>query len=259
MKDIRSKIGNIFTIAGVVFLVFLFLYLLTDYLLMPLYTRKWQKVNVPDVTRYSQRVAAKMLKNNGLQLVVKEEKFDINYPPGYVLFQNPEPGSRVKRGRRIYLTVGKGYRTIEMPRLISEPLRDALFILTKNQLVVGKIDSNYSLKSPGVVFAQSVSPGELVPVETKIDLHVSLGTDPEKILVPELIGKSREDALIEINLTGLVLGGYEYQFTDKILPNTVLGQIPAQGTHVTKHDTVFLTLSRLPEKTEETEEEIPWQ
>ena len=256
MKKMQFKLGDILTISGVILLVFLILYLMTDYLLMPLYTRKWQKVTVPDVTRYSQRVAAKMLKKNGLQLIVKEEKFDINYPPGYVLFQNPEPGSRVKKGRRIYLTVGKGYKTLEMPRLVSEPLRDALFILSKNQLSVGRIDSNYSQKSPGVVFAQSIAPGELVSVETKIDLHVSLGTDPEKILVPELVGKSREDALVEINLTGLVLGGYEYQFTDKILPNTVLGQIPAPGTHVAKHDTVFLTLSRLPEKTEE---EIPWQ
>ncbi len=238
-------------------LIFLLFYFIFDKIVMPLYTRHSQQVVVPDITNKSMRVSEKLLKDSKLNLVVHEEKFDSNYPPGFVLFQNPAPGSKVKKGRRIYLTVGKGQQIIEMPQLIGNSERDAKFILSQNKLVLKNIkyknDNEYLV---GVTCNQSVSPGEMIAVGEEINITVSLGRDPNRVIVPEVVGKSLKDAIYSLKSAGLFITEYEYQSTDKVLPNTVLGQSLSPGTQVTKNDSIRLVLSKLPGNVDE--EKLQW-
>lgn len=254
INDLTNKNRKTRVIA-IIFLyafILLVLVILLNILILPAYTRQWQNVPVPDVTSASLQAAQKILNKKGLEAVIREEKFDSNYPPGFVIFQNPAANTAVKKGRRIHLTIGKGKQIIEMPNIQGISERDARFILQENQLQIRKISYQNDDQVPvGVVIDQSVPAGIQIEVDEFIDFTLSLGLEPDNILVPSLIGKSREEAIHSIKNVGLTLGYIQYQLTDKILPNTVVSQTIASGTRVSINDTLGFVLSKLPGKQED--------
>ena len=234
-------------ISGIVLACLVCLYVLLDVLIMPLYTRQRQAIEVPDVTFLTFTASAKLLKKAGLKPVEGGVKFDELYPPGFVLFQNPEAGSKVKKGRRVYLIVGKGPRIFPMPKLVGMPIRDANFTLRDLKLVLGQVRYDIDDYYPeGVVSWQSIDPEQEVAVNESVDLVVSLGATPTQFIVPGLIGKSFEAARMEIRKAGLTLGKIEEQQTDKLIPNTVVSQSLEEGLEVLKGDTLNIVVSKLP-------------
>ncbi len=232
---------------GIAVAAFVVLYFLLDLIVMPLYTRQYQSVEVPTVTNLSFSAAEKILANAGLHAVKGAEKYDESFPAGFVLFQNPEAGSAVKKGRRVYLTVGKGERLFPMPRLIGMAERDAKFVLADYNLVLGEIIYEPDPFYPeGVISAQAIEPGVEVAVGQRVNLVVSSGLEPFDYIVPELVGKSLNDALLEVEESGLALGSIEEQETDKLLPNTVISQSLPAGLQAARGDTLSILVSKLP-------------
>lgn len=239
-------------ILGATIGLFFLLFLSCNYLVMPLYTRHWQVIRVPEVTHMSATAAEKLLQKRGLKAIKSDEKYDENYPPGFVLFQNPEPGTPVKKGRRIYLTLGKGLRVFEMPKLTGNSERDAKFILNQHDLKLGEISyRNDDFYPSGVVCAQSLPVGREVGVGEIIDFVVSLGDMPSEFIVPQVTGKTLEEALLSIRKAGLTIGEIEYQENHRLLPNTVLGQSIEPGLQVSMGDTLNLSVSKLPDSSSE--------
>ena len=251
MSNTGNKLKRIFTsqlFINMAILVGLMtgLYLLLSFLFMPLFTRHWQGVKVPDVTYLSGNAAVKIVDASGLRFVKASEKYDENYPSGFVLFQSPEAGSLVKKGRRIYLTVGKGKQKIQVPGLVGRSIRDARFILEQSNLKLGntffQVDSFFH---EGTISMQSIDSLVNVPVGKVIDLTVSLGYEPSVFIVPDLIGKSEEDARLAINRAGLTLGNISFQYTDRLVPKTVINQSRYSGSKVEKGDTLNIVISQL--------------
>ncbi|MBN1541984.1 PASTA domain-containing protein [candidate division KSB1 bacterium] len=233
--------------AGIVCAIFVVFLLMLDNLIMPLLTRHWQSISVPEVTNLSWNAAEKILQDAGLQAIKAAEKYDPHLPPGFVLFQNPEAGSPVKKGRRIYLTVGKGERIFEMPRFVGMSLRDAQFILNDYSLQLGKLEYETDDYWPdGVISHQSIAAGREISAGQVINLTISLGSAPTIFIVPRLVGRSLDDAVIEIKKAGLVLGQISYQTTEKLVPETVIGQSPHEGLEVAEGDSVRLIVCQLP-------------
>jgi eukaryotic-like serine/threonine-protein kinase len=257
MKKIFERIKNIITLKllkniTLLFAVVVFIYFLFTILIMPLYTRHWQGVNVPNVAFMSIGAAEKIMADIDLKAVVAAEKYEKNYPPGFVVFQNPEAGSLVKNGRRIYLTIGKGKQQIPVPGLIGLSLRDARFIIDQSNLKLGSVTYEVdSIFHAGTVSSQSVDSLVNVPVGRIIDLIMSLGYEPSEFIVPELIGKSETDARLAIKRAGLILGALSYQPTDKLVPKTVLYQSIESGLTVGRGDTLNIVVSRLAGPDEE--------
>lgn len=226
-------------------LAFVMLFFVADMLVMPLYTRHWQAIQVPDVVNLSFVAAKKMLQFRGFRVIKAEEKYDENNPPGFVLFQNPEAGALVKKQRRIYLTIGKGLRLFPMPKVTGMAERDALFILEEHNLAAG--DVTYGLDSfypKGVVVAQSREPGVQVTLGEIIDLKVSLGIEPSNFIVPDVIGAELHEAQLAIGRAGLVIGQISFQKQDGALPNCVISQSKPPGTDVGLGDTIDLVVNR---------------
>ncbi|HNR69157.1 MAG TPA: PASTA domain-containing protein [bacterium] len=227
----------------------LLLFLLLDNLIMPLLTRHWQSVDVPNVANLSWNAAEKVLRDKGLKAVKAAEKYDREIPPGFVIFQSPEAGSPVKKGRRIYLTIGKGERIVEMPKLIGFSIRDAEFILNDYNLTLGDVTREPDDYWPeGVVSQQSVPAGHEVMDGAVIQLKVSLGNAATAFIVPRLVGRSIDDALLEIQKAGLAVGAISYQTTEELIPETVISQSLSEGQEVAKGDSINLVVCRLPHK-----------
>lgn len=220
------------------------LYLLFTFLIMPIFTRHWQRVEVPDVTNLSGRAAEKILKKSGLKPVVSEIKYDERMPNGFVVFQNPGGHAVVKKNRRVYLTVSKGKRPIVMPKLVGLSERDARFLINQSQLVIGEVQRTFDSYYPaGVVTQQSIPPQTEVTVGDKVDLVISTGAVGGTVIMPNLIGMKFEEASKVVEQAGLSLGIVRYGDMPAAAPDMVVMQSPEPGTAIGAGQPVDLTLS----------------
>ena len=230
------------------------LYLLCTEAIMPIYTRHGQEIEVPDVVGLSFTEAYTILSDHNFKIIKDRDTFDSQYPPGYVVSQNPLPHSKVKKWRRIYLTVSKGERIVLMPKLIGQSERNAEILISQLSLVLRNVNYEYSpLHLKDVVIDQSIAENERLRQGTEVEIVVSLGLIPEKFIMPDVVGKLLEDARKSIEKAGLSVGRITYQTTDKLLPNTVIEQSLKPETETTQGAPVNLIVSKLPESDKEEE------
>ena len=221
--------------------------LLLDLVIMPLYTRQGFEYELPDVTEKQLDQAAGILSENGFIPIVQDSVYDVFYPKGTVLRQNPTSFSTVKKGRRVYLMVSNGEKPIFMPKLVSETLINAELKLREVGLQLGRINHNYSKRYPyrDVVVAQSVPPGERIAKSKAINLTVSLGPPPSSLVMPNMSGKSLNSAINELGVLGLSRGKIyiRHRYLPNLVPNTVVSQSSPAGVIISELNSVELTVS----------------
>jgi beta-lactam-binding protein with PASTA domain len=233
---------------GICSTMFLFIAIMffMDKFFMPLYTRHGKDVELPDVEYIPFEEAKKILESKRLRIVFEEKKFDATYPESTVIFQNPRPFSRVKRGRRIYVTLSAGEKMVQVPRVIGMAERDAVFKLRDSGLQVGEIFYEYSdYWLNGVVCDQSYPEGAEVVEQGVVDITVSLGRLPSRFVVPNVIGKSLETAKKVILQAGLKVGTVTYEVRDQLIPDTVIRQSIESDEEVSRGQSIDLVVSQL--------------
>ncbi len=239
---------------GALFLGFLgfllVMLILFDVWIMPRYVGLDKVVNVPNVVGMTQLRAFQYLREQGLQPVMRGQYFSNTVPAGYITAQLPYPASEVKPERRIYLDVSKGKQTIEVPRLVGLTLREAkLALLRAEGLQVGRVTYNYNDNlQPDYIYAQSIPMGTKVTVGTQIDVSVSLGARDVYVVMPDLIGKSVDEAQILISSLGLILSSTSKaertELNETLRPGTIISQVPQKGDSVRSGTPVTLTVTR---------------
>jgi eukaryotic-like serine/threonine-protein kinase len=237
----QALIGGWVTLAVlVVWMLFM------DWIVMPLYTNHGREVELPDITEHSFDEAQKILESGGFKLIKDREKSDANYPKGTVIFQNPQPYAKVKKGRRIYVTVSSGEKAVLVPQIVGRSERDAAFDLSHAGLVLGKVSYEFNdYYPPGVVCDQSVAADGEVGAKTIVDIKVSRGTLPSRFVVPRVTGKNIETAKKLLWEAGLEVGFITNEIQTDLVPGTVLSQSVEPGTEVTQGRAVGLTISRV--------------
>ena len=55
------------------------------------------------------------LKPSGIEVVTREQKYDDRQPKGHVIAQYPEPGTVVKPGKQVLITVSLGLQKVSVP------------------------------------------------------------------------------------------------------------------------------------------------
>lgn len=217
-----------------------------DQLIMPLYVRHWSEVELPDVVEMNIDEATRKLEDGGFQAVVADSVYNANYASGIVVEQSPAPLSTVKKGRHIYLTVSIGEKPIIMPNLFYKSPREAELILQSYGLSFSGKYYEYSDISPeGVVIAQSYPQGQVVKAGTKISITISLGAMPRQRSIPELTGKSLDEAKKHLQLLGVFQIEVEYEIREDMLPETVLRQSLPAGAPIADGLSVVLTVSKI--------------
>ncbi len=251
MSFLVDKIKSLWYYKFIRICVYLFLAmlgtgLLLDLIIMPIYTKHGETLPLPDVTKIRYEDAKLALRAGGFNIVKAEERFDSRFPMGYVIKQVPAPGTLVKSGRRVSVILSKGERRFEMPKIVGTSDRDSKLLLSKFGLRPGKKFYEYSSYYPkGVVTHQSITPGVEVPMNTFIDLTISLGSVPSVFIVPSVEGRTLDDARDIIKQAGLQIGSIRYQPMNALLPETVIKQSLQSGTEVPKDTRINLVVSSL--------------
>ncbi len=81
--------------------------LILIYIWLRFYTNHGQRIPMVNITGKSLQQASELIDDHSFQLVVTDSTFVIGKGGGIILDQNPKPGSEVKEGRKIYVTITK--------------------------------------------------------------------------------------------------------------------------------------------------------
>lgn len=185
--------------------------------ILKVYTRHGKEYEVPQIT------------DKLLQDVVDSEEmalFDIfildsiyreNFQPGTILTQDPNPGTMVKKGRKIYVTVvAYSGEIVSMPSCVNMSLKTAIQNLVDKNLRVGTlIFRNTDMSGDALVVEQRYS-GQTIRTGTDIqsgesvDLVVEVLSTTAMIKIPDILGLTEKEAEIMLWKAGLNVGTKQY-------------------------------------------------
>jgi len=209
--------------------------------------KKIVKVAVPNVVGKSLKDAKAALSKAGLN-TGKETEAPGEGKPGAIVRQAPTPGTRVKKGAKVDLTVGAEKKIVKVavPNVVGKSLPMAKMELLKVGLLPGKETHPLEKVKPGKVVGQSPKAGVKVEKGSKVDLVVGAEkpAEPEKpktVAVPNVVGKSLPMAKMELLKAGLV-AGENTPVPGKGTPGQVVGQKPKAGMQVRKGSAVDLEI-----------------
>lgn len=195
-------------------------------LILKIVTRHNKEVDVPDLSGMSLVEARQAAKKSDIRLDVTDSVSIKRLPKGVIFSQNPAPGSKVKKGRRIMLTINATQaKTVAMPNLIGLSLRQAIQDLSTKGLEVGKLTYKEDIATNNVLgqycAGRSVSAGTQVETESAIDLL--LGRDPSDSFtyVPHLLGFTFPVAKENILDNSLNIGRVSYDETVTSYEDTI--------------------------------------
>ncbi len=180
-----------------------------------IYTRHGQARPVPDFYGLSLEETAKLAKTNKMRYQVFDSVYTTIVPKGCVAEQNPPAGFKVKKWRRIILTINAfNPEMVGVPNLVGLPLRQARAVIESSGLETGllryipDLSKDFVLKQlhNGV----EITPGDSVQKGSVIDLVLGRGLSNERTPVPDLIGLSLNRAKNGILGASLNLGTYVY-------------------------------------------------
>ena len=246
MSNWFKKNRNIVIGVGSTFFVLVVLVILMDCLVMPLYVKHGKESELPDVTELKYEEAKELLEARGFKVVKDREKYNELYPQGVVISHSPPPFTKVKKGRRIYLIISAGEQKVSVPDLVGKSERDAVFLLEKNNLKAGEVFYEYDNYQPkGVVSDQSIPQGTMVKKDTLINITVSNGRKPDRFVVPNVVGKSLEQAKKIIRSAGLKVGSITIKTYNDLVSGTVVNQSIKPEEEVEQGTVINLVINKL--------------
>ncbi len=157
-------------------------------------TRHNQELDVPSFAGMSIEEAQVIADANTFRLEITDSVHIPRMTPGAIYKQNPTEGSKVKKNRRILLTINaKSPKMVKMPSLVGYSLRQAQSELASSQLKVGKLIYTPDLATNNVLRqlhkGKEIEPGVELPGESVIDLELGQNEADSLTFLPNLLGK----------------------------------------------------------------------
>lgn len=185
-----------------------------------IFTKHNQELSVPDLANMSVEEAQLVAAEAGMRIDVTDSAFVKRMKRGAVYRQNPVPGSKVKQGRRISLTINAvNPRQITMPDLIGYSMRQAKAELLSRGLVLGKLIYVQDMATNNVLRQlhnnMEIEPGEMIDSEAVIDLVVGLNSRDNRTFVPYLAGLRNLSAVEAVHDHSLNIGRLRFDDTVK--------------------------------------------
>lgn len=237
-------------------------------LFLRIITRHNQELTVPDMTGMNLAEASAVAAEADLRLEVTDSVYIRGMERGAIARQNPEPGGKVKKNRRILLVINSVIpRQSTMPSLTGFSLRQARTELASNGLKIGKLIYVNDMATDNVLAQQymgeDIEPGTRLNSGTAIDLVLGLNPADSATFIPYIIGYRYQMAteLLHDNSLNIYRCEFDTTVTDYAdsLEAYVYGQYPPASDSVSVRRGTSVTLylskdvSRIPVPEEETD------
>jgi len=145
------------------------------------WTHHGQYSVIPDVKGKGYYTAVHELRDQGFDAELSDSIYgSAGLNPGTVVEQSPKPGTKVKEGRKLYLTITAfSPKTVTLPALTDVSVRQARSVLEGlgiNKIKIDTVPSEYRGLVLGVKASGArLSPGARIPVTTAVTLEVGAG------------------------------------------------------------------------------------
>ncbi len=206
-----------------------------------------QEVVVPNIVGKDVKEAKNELEKQGLKMAVSHEEFNEEFEINQVVSQDPKGEMKVKEGREIKVVLSKGVELFSIPSLVGLNIADAELEIKNQGFVRGKIDKTYDSKyGENIVISQKPTSGTKSEKNTTIDLMISQGEPPKRIAMPNLIGKTLDEARSELQKNKLIPSEINKKDSNEYFANIVIEQDVAAGVLVDEETNVVITVSKGP-------------
>ncbi len=202
-------------------------------------------VKVPSVQGLSLEAGREKFFGVGLLTEIKSWEYDNRVADSIITGQTPEQGAKVKKGRRILVTVSKGRETTVVPNLKSMTDRQAKAELRRSGFTPGDVRKEFNdMVPPDRVIDADPACGTPLSREIKVDLIVSRGPRATSVEMPNIVGEALADAQKKIEESGLQVGTVSYKSDPSLAPGIVVSQSVSPGEKIPLASPVAIVVSK---------------
>ena len=215
-----------------------------------------KKVDVPQLIELPYDEAEAVAVAEGLTIKAISEEYSDTVSEGAITKQNPEFGSKIEEGGLIEVILSRGPQdetgddepkdeTIEVPNVVGKTAKDAKTLLEEEyNLTVKEVREDNDNEPLNIVFKQDPQEGDKVDPGTEVTITISNGPALKKVAVPDLRGKTRNEARTLLTDKNLQLGTVTEEFSDSVEKGLVISQSPRQNSTVTEKSKVNIVISK---------------
>lgn len=223
-------------------------------ILLAVLTHHGQEIVVPDFTNMKVSEAEYAASMADLKVEVTDSVYIRRMGRGVVYTQNPKAGSKVKKNRRVILTINSvNPRKVVMPDLVGLSMRQAKAELSARGLVLGRLIYAEDMATNNVLKQllgnYQVKAGAQVLSGSPIDLVVGLNPNDDVTYIPDVRGMKYLRAVDGLQTSSLNIGRLSFDKSVKnysdSLDAVVTRQSPSASSEpVRMGSKVNLTLSK---------------
>lgn len=251
--DKKGFFGNWIVKNIILAVLFFTILILFNSILLGAITNHNETIEVPDFTSMSLNEARHEAARLKLRTEVVDSIFVRKMEKGAVYSQNPKAGSRVKKGRRILLTINaKNAKKVSMPNLVGYSMRQAKAELSSKGLALGKLIYVNDIATNNVLRQiyrnREIRPGRQIETGSEIDLEVGLNPEDNLTYVPDVKGLKylrAVDAVHDnsLNINRVVFDKTVRNYTDSLNASVTRQTPEASGNPILMGSDVTIYLS----------------
>ncbi len=198
-----------------------------------LFTKSAKEIILPELKGKNIIYVLETLTHLGLNPKLHGTRYDDIIPKYGVTFQDPPPGTTIKKGRDVVIYISKGHKENIIPDLRQVPLKHALLILEKKEFKPGTISYVHSNSTgKGQIIAQYPPAFSRVKSNSLCSFLVSLGPEPMAQVMPNLTGLGLNTAVNLLGNQHLMVSKIRSKVNPNIAQGLILAQTPEFGKPV---------------------------
>lgn len=205
-------------------------------------------VQIPNLVGMTEAEAKEELSKLKLKYEKIGEDYNKDVEAGKIFEQSPVYSSsyKVKENATISVKISKGTETTTVPKVVGMTYDEAVAELEKYKLNAEKVEETSKEVKEGIVIGQEVEQNTTVNAGDTIKIHVSIGTGINQVPMPNVLGKTENEAKS-------ILEGKKLKVNVEFLEDTtknngeVLKQSVEAGTNIDEETEVTITVNKIAE------------
>ena len=201
------------------------------------------EVEMPNIVGLSKEEAQAQIESAKLKFEVDKEEYNKDVPEGYVISQDPtyiEKYNKVKQGSTVKVIISKGQEKTTIPNVKGKEKEEAIKLIEDAKLKAEVVEEASKTVKEGYVISQEIDPDTDAFAGDTLIIHVSTGV--EKVSVPDVIGKSQDEAKKILAEAGFNVKTTTSEDSSKAT-GIVLKQSLDVGTSVEKGSDITITIN----------------
>ena len=251
----RSRSRKVSILSGavgvLVFMIAVFVFL-WNYWLSDIFSAA-ERVDLPSFVGEDYESVVNDSSYRGLYKFTVTYSIDPTVPEGRIISQDPEAGRSlmiVPEGISVTLTVSTGVREASVPNVVNKSYQEAVVELQNSGFKVERREAADDSVTAEYVISTDPAPGESLAEGSTVFVTVSTGPSVQTMTMPNLVGRTEDEAISLINSSNLVYADSTYIESDQE-KGTVIRQSIAAYEEVEERTRIYIWVSTGPAETPE--------